>query len=385
LINQIALYHEKEFDEKPSVIASAPGKVDLLGEHGEESHGSVLSFAVDLRFYVAVSERDDNSFRFFSVNLDERKKSTIAGLKFKREDRWANYIKGVADSLIHMGYALRGVNFTLESQIPMGVGMASSSAMTVAAVTALDKLFNLQMGDAEKLEVAKASERDFMNIPQEIRSPMVSYYARADNFLMLDVNTLKVEYLPFKSSSLLWVITDSGVQENMSEDEKKEIDKSCRECVEALGLKGRGQLIKDFSKEDLSGSIEGLSERSRRICLHIIRENKRVEEFRRAVEEQSSDAMGRVLFHSHEGLRDFLEISCPELDWLTRRSLETEGIYGSRMIGRGYGGCTVTLLEKDRMNLYEEHLEEYDRIFGFKANVYNVKLSDGVKIHFPEK
>ena len=103
LIDQIIVHHESEYGEKPSVITSAPGKVDLLGEHGEVSQGYVLSLAIDRRFYIAASLRSDNSLRFFSANLNERKKSTIAGLKYKREDRWANYSKGVIDALIHMG------------------------------------------------------------------------------------------------------------------------------------------------------------------------------------------------------------------------------------------------------------------------------------------
>jgi galactokinase len=164
LIDQITAQHEKEYGERPTVITSAPGKIDLLGEHSEVGQGYVLSLAIDRRFYIAVSHRDDNSLRFFSANLNERKKSSIAGLKYKREDRWANYSKGVIDALIHMGFNIRGLSLTLFSEVPMGIGLASSSAMTVATVCAMKELFNLDISDAQIIEAARSSESRFMNL-----------------------------------------------------------------------------------------------------------------------------------------------------------------------------------------------------------------------------
>ncbi len=384
LIDQIIVHHESEYGEKPSVITSAPGKVDLLGEHGEVSQGYVLSLAIDRRFYIAASHRSDNSLRFFSANLNERKKSTIAGLKYKREDRWANYSKGVIDALIHMGFNIRGLNLTLFSEVPMGIGLASSSALTVATVCAVKELFNLELSEARIIEAARSSESHFMNLHEGIRSPMVSYYARAGYLTLLDVRSLKVEYMDFPGSPAILLVTDSRVPESMSDDEKGEIDESCSECVKALDSGKSGVLFRDLTRDDISSTIEGLSERSRRVCLHVIKENSRIHEFRRAVKSGYLDVAGRVLFRSHESLRDLLEISCPELDWLAKRAVETNGIYGSRMIGSGYGGCTVTLLDGKLKRNYEERLEEYDRIFGFKASVFQVEPGYGARIHLPD-
>jgi galactokinase len=384
LIDQISVHHEKEYGEKPTVITSAPGKIDLLGEHGEVSQGYVLSLAIDRRFYVSASHRPDNSLRFFSANLNERKKSTIAGLKFKREDRWSNYSKGVIDALIHMGFDIRGLNLTLSSEVPMGIGLASSSALTVATVCAMKELFSLDISDAQIIEAARSSESRFMSLHEGISSPMVSYYAKAGYLTLLDVRSLKVEYPDFPGPPAALMVTDSRVPESMNDDEKGEIDDSCRECVKALDMGGSGLLFRDLSRDDLASTIDGLSERSRRVCLHIIRENTRIHEFCKAVKNSSFDIAGRILFRSHESLRDLLEISCPELDWLAKRAVETKGIYGSRMIGSGYGDCTVTLLDSRLKSNYEERLEEYDRIFGFKASVFQVEPGDGARTHLSE-
>jgi len=384
LIDQITAQHEKEYGERPTVITSAPGKIDLLGEHSEVGQGYVLSLAIDRRFYIAVSHREDNSLRFFSANLNERKKSSIAGLKYKREDRWANYSKGVIDALIHMGFNIRGLSLTLFSEVPMGIGLASSSAMTVATVCAMKELFNLDISDAQIIEAARSSESRFMNLHEGIRSPMVSYYAKADHLALLDIRSLKVEYPEFPREPVVLMVTDSRVTESMRDDEKAALEHSCQECINALDIGDSGLLFRDLSKDDLSSTVEGLSERSRRICLHIIKENGRIKDFRKALKDKRFSTAGRILFRSHESLRDLLEISCPELDWLAKRAVETEGVYGSRMIGSGYGGCTVTLVDSHLLKNYEERMEEYDRIFGFKASVFPVHPGEGARVHLTE-
>lgn len=381
MINQITMQHEKEYGEKPVVITSAPGKIDLLGEHGEVAQGYVLSLAVDRRFYVAASMRTDNSLRFYSSNLNERKKSTIAGLKFRREDRWANYSKGVIDAMIHMGFGIKGMNITLMSEVPMAIGLASSSAMTVATACAVRELYNLEVSDAQIIETARSSESRFMGLHEGIRSPMVSYYAKAGCFTLLDVHSLNVEHIPAPTAPTTLIVTDSRVQETMNNEEKEEIEDSCRDCINVMDLNGSGQIFRDIAEEDLSSTVDGLSERSRRVCLHIIKENLRIGEFRRSLEAGDVETAGRILFRSHESLRDQLEISCPELDWLAKRAVETQGVYGSRMIGNGYGGCTVTLMDETLKDKYRERLEEYDRIFGFKASVFAVRTGDGASVH----
>lgn len=381
MIDQIISHHENEYAEKPTVIASAPGKMDLLGEHGEFAQGHVLSLAINRSFYIAVSQREDNSLRFFSANLNERKKSTIAGLKYKREDRWANYGKGVIDALIHMGFGIRGLNLTMFSEVPMGIGLGSSSALTVATVCALKQLFSLDISDAQIIEAARYSESRFMGLHEGIRSPMVSFYSKAGHLSLLDIKSLNVDYLPFPEDSLAMLVTDSRVPETMDDDEKSAIDESCRDCIRAMGMGDPVQIFRDLSRDDLSSTVEGLSERSRRVCLHLVNENGRIADFRKSLESGNADTAGRILFRSHESLRDLLEISCPELDWLAKRAVETDGIYGARMIGSGYGGCTVTLIDGAKTANYEERLEEYDRIFGFKASVFKVIPSDGARIH----
>jgi galactokinase len=213
---------------------------------------------------------------------------------------------------------------------------------------------------------------------------MVSFYAKSGHLTLLDIRSLKVEYISFPATPATLLVTDSRVPESMDDEEKNQIDESCRDCVQALDLGDTGLMFRDLAREDLASTIDGLSERSRRVCLHIIREITRINDFRKALKDRALETAGRILFRSHESLRDLLEISCPELDWLAKRAVETDGVYGSRMVGSGYGGCTITFLDGRQMSGYEERLEEYDRIFGFKASVFQVVPGDGARNHLPE-
>lgn len=380
MIDQIITYHKKEYGKEPTVVCSAPGKIDLLGEHGDLGQ-RVLSLAIDQRLYVAVSLRNDNSLRFFSANLKERKKTTITGLRYKREDRWANYPKGVIDELLRMGFKIRGVNITICSEVPMGIGLSSSSAMTIATVCALRTLFDFSLSEGQVIEAARLAETKFIGHYMSIHSPMTCYFARKNHLMLIDTRSLQVEHFPLPESFVRILVTDSRVTEQMTDEEKIEIDEQCRDCAKALGLSNPDKLFRNFTREDLSGTIEGLSERSRRISLHFITENMRIQEFCTALENGLPETLGRILFRSHESLRDQLEISCPELDWLTKRGIETKGVYGSRMIGSGYGGCTISLLNPNMEERCSEYLEEYDRIFGFKASVFSVATGEGTQVH----
>ncbi len=146
-----------------------------------------------------------------------------------------------------------------------------------------------------------------------------------------------------------------------------------------------GSSLRDFIKRDLSPSIEGISEDSRRRAMHIIDENQRVLDMKNYLLQSDMMMCGRLLSRSHESLRNQFDVSCPELDWLVKRAQETQGVNGSRLTGKGYGGCTVTLIENNKIKLYEEHLEEYDRIFGFKAEDFRCNPSKGVSIIFPHE
>lgn len=378
-MNDVISLHRAEYSAEPEKIVSAPGVVTLMGEYTEQSEGFVLPIGINRTMTVAVSRRKDNSLRFYAANLNERKRTSLSNLKYKREDRWANYLKGVLHGLIELGCPMKGLNVTVTGNVPPGIGLASSAAITVAAALAVKELFAFQCTDVQLIECARKAETEFIGISTGIVHPFVAFYARKGYALFLDTRNLEFRPVPLHMGDVRLLITDSKVPQNVSEAELAQRTSDCETCVAMLSARKPGVTLRDYSPTDLRDSMGIIPEGIRRRCLHVVEENQRVQEAELAFRQKNFAAVGKLMNRSHESLRDLFEVSCPELDWLVKRSLETEGVYGSRLTGIGFGGCTVTLLRADAVDKYLKRLEEYERIFGFKAEAFVCEPSDGVK------
>jgi galactokinase len=374
--------HSLEYGVGPEVIAEAPGVINLLGEHTDFHEGYVIQTAVNNSVKVSMSRRSDNSLRFFAADFGERKKTTIANLKFKKEDRWANYIKGVLYEFVQLGYVFKGLNITISGDIPQGVGLGSSAAIGVASALALRNLFNFNIADIQLVQAAYLSESAFIGIPEKLTDQFCTYYSEKNSSVFLDVRTLEYANIPFDLSEYKLIITNSNVPVVNSEDEIKERRDECQKCVGVLNIKRAGSNLRDYDQVDFDLSMDKLTEASRRLCLHVVDENQRVLDGKKYLEQKDYLSFGRLMNRSHESLRDNFEVSCPELDWLVKRAAEIDGCAGSRMAGPGFCGCTVSLMREDVFEKYNQRLEEYDRIFGFQAEYTVCEPTGRAKILF---
>ncbi len=302
--------------------------------------------------------------------MGERKKTTIANLKYKREDRWANYIKGVLYEFIQLGYSFKGLDITISGDIPPGIGLGSSAAVGVATAMALRELFDFDMTGIQVVQTAYLSESAFIGNTERLTDQFCIYFAEENSAVFLDVRTLEYANIPFSLSEYKLIITNSNVPVINSEDEIKDRIEECQKCLTVLNSKKQGSSLRDFTQSDLEQSIGMLTESSRRLCLHVIDENQRVLDGKKQLEQKDYLSFGKLLNRSHESLRDNFEVSCPELDWLVKRAAEIDGCSGSRMAGPGFCGCTISLMKEDSFVKYNERLEEYDRIFGFQAEYF---------------
>lgn len=366
-IEEMKKFHESEYGIEPETIAEAPGVINLLGEHTDFSDGYVIQAAIDNSVKVAISKRSDNSLRFFAADVGERKKTTIANLKYKREDRWANFIKGVLYEFIQLGYSFKGLDITISGDIPQSIGLGSSAAVGVATALALRELYNFELTDIQVVQTAYLSESAFIGNSERLTDQFCTYYAEENSAVFLDVRTLEYANIPLDLSEYKLIITNSNVPVINSEEEIKERRTECQKCLTVLNLKTSVSSLRDFNQSDLEQSMGMLTESSRRLCLHVVDENQRVLDGKKQLEQKDYISFGRLMNRSHESLRDNFEVSCPELDWLVKRAAEIDGCAGSRMAGPGFCGCTVSLMREDVFERYDERLEEYDRIFGFQA------------------
>jgi len=379
--------NEYELDEgrsTPAAAAEAPGRIHFLGEQGDPESGLFLSAAIDRFIHVAVSQRKDNSFRFFAADLGERKRSTLANLKYRREDRWANYLKPAVILFTELGYPMKGLNFSFCGDIPQHAGLASSTAIETAAAAALRSLLRIQIGDMELAQKLKETHSAVFGSPASLADYQVCLMARKDQFLVLDISTGEVKKIKSPFSRFRILLVDSRVPRMGAESELASRRSDILKGLELLSQTRGGAGFRDFASTDLLESLGNFPEQIRRRSMHIVEEIHRVNDACDALERSDLASFAKIIYHSHESLRDLYEISCPEIDWLVKRAQEIEGAAGSRMTGLGFGGCTYTIIRRELVEQYTKRLEEYERIFGFRPVIYEVKLATGARV-LPER
>jgi galactokinase len=377
--------HRREYEldadrAEPVVIAEAPGRVHYLGEHGEPKAGLFLSSAIDRYVRVSVSLRKDNSLRFFAADLGERKRTTLVNLKYKREDRWANYIKVAIHIFAELGFPVKGLNFTLSGNIPQQVGLASSSAIEVAAAVALRGLFQASVSDRDLIKRLSAAQALFFGKNVDSVDYLIALSAKKDQFLLVDERTMELRKVKSPLGRNKILLMDSRVPRMGVEDELKQRRHDIKKGLDLLSQKREGASFRDYATSDLVESMGNLPEEIRRRSMHIVQEIRRVYDAEASLRAADISGLSRLVFHSHESLRDLYEVSCPEIDWLVKRAQEIDGIFGSRMTGQGFGGCTYTFIREDVINEYKRRLEDYERIFGFHPVIYEVRPATGARL-----
>jgi len=377
--------HRREYEidigRSDSVVkAQAPGRMHFLGEHGAPFGGLYLSAAIDRYIKVAVSPRRDNSVRFFAHDLGERKRTTLANLKYKREDRWANYIKAAIFLFTELDVPMKGMNFTIMGDIPPQIGLASSSAIEVAAAVALRGFLHVKMTEQELISRLASAHWTFFDEEPAAADYLVGLSARGGQFLIVDEPNLAVTRIPSPFSRCKIILMDSRVPRLGVEAELAARQEALNKGLEMLAQGREGATFRDFAAMDLMNAMGNFPEEIRRRSLHVVQEIRRVLDSEDYLMRADLPGFSRLIFHSHESLRDLYEVSCPEIDWMVKRAQETEGVLGARMTGQGFGGCTYTIIKNEAVSGYRQRLDDYERIFGFHPGIYEVKITTGSKV-----
>lgn len=374
--------HEAEYGHPPEIITEAPGVINLMGEHTDFHEGYVLQAGLDLTVKIAISRRNDTSLRFFSADMGERKRTTIANLKYKREDRWANYLKGVLYELLQVGSSFKGLNLTVSGNVPREIGLGSSAAVGVATALAARALFGFELEDIQLVQVAYLSETAFMGKREKITDQLGTFFAKEGKAVFIDLRSLDYSLIPVNIGDLQLVLTESGVKQNSVHEEIEERYELCSQSIEVLRDRATQKSLRDYTVQDLKLGMGMLPESSRRLCMHVVQENQRVLEGMELLKRGDGQAFGKLLGKAHESLRDNFEVSCPEIDWLVKRAGEMDGCYGAKIVGPGFGGCTLGVFSPDALEEYHHRLEEYEHIFGFHPVCHQIKPRTGARVLF---
>ena len=378
-MNNIVAFHVNEYGDEPVSCVSVPGRFHLLGEQTWFAQGNTLSVTIENSLYLCISKRQDSNFRFYSLSLNERRRVSQANLKYRKEDRWANSLKAIIVAFNEAGYEVPGLNFTILSEIPPNAGLGTPNALKVATALALSKLFPNKISDSDIVKMIEHANVEYLNTYPHTSDILCVLNAKENHCLKIDTKKRVISSHPLELDGYSVILTDSCVPRSVV---REELGSRIAECVKAYET-----VLNDAeAPKNILRITEGLlkeldiTEVMRRRMSHIIREANSVEDAIEAIKKDDKVALSRIFIRSHESLRDRFEISCPELDWLCKRTLEfiepvPSSLICARMTGKGFGGCVYSILKTKDVPLYQEKLEDYERIFGFKPLSYEVKIA----------
>ena len=361
-------------------VFRAPGRVNLIGEHTDYNEGFVMPVAMDLYTWVAAAPRDDLRVHVYSTNVDDHAEMDLRDLSVRVRRHWSAYVCGVAASLRLAGVEIGGANLLVEGKVPMGSGLSSSASVEVAAGYALLETSGLSRSPLELAKICQRAENEFAGARCGIMDQMIACCGRANYALMLDCRSLEYQMLP-QFSDAQFVVCNSMVKHDHAAGEYNSRRADCETAVRILSAQMPDvQALRDVSLEDLERFVELLPEVVYRRSRHVISENSRVAEARHALEGGDPESFGRLMRESHRSLTEDYEVSCTELDLLVEIACGIDGVYGSRMTGGGFGGCTISLLRSGEVAGFKDAItRDYHRATGRQPDIYIVRASDGVR------
>lgn len=372
--------HRQEYGEPPTVVVTAPGVVNLMGSHTESTDGYLLLFGLDRRATVAASPRTDGSMRFFAPDIDERKRTSASALKYKHEDHFGCLAKGTLSRLHTLGASITGVNVTVVSEIPSGIGLAASQAIAVAMASAIARTAGFHLNAVEASQVGHFAEHSFAELPVGFSGFLASAVARAGHVMVLDTHRLDWEFVPLDLGRATLFGINTHAPSAISVIEEAERQHDCVDCLSLLSEGDHGCSFQDFTEDQIYASIGKVPEAARRYCLHIVGENARVQSFVQALSHRDPHWAGKLLGESHDSLRDFYEGSSPEVDWLVKHASALPTVYGARLAGGSTGTCALIFAERDASETLGKLLLDYERIFGFHPVVLECCPDEGLRV-----
>jgi galactokinase len=362
-------------------LFSAPGRVNLIGEHTDYNDGFVLPMAIDRGTVVAASPRSDRRITAWSTNLGDAIDFDLDGPGTPRRGTWQDYVEGVARTLEQRGHRLGGADLVLGSDVPSGAGLSSSAALELSVGLALTALAGHEVSGVDLALAGQAAEHAWVGTQCGIMDQFIAALGRADHALLIDCRSLESTLIPLELGGAVVVITDSKVKHELSTSAYNTRRAECARGVELLAARRPGiRALRDVSPAELAAGEALLPEPIRRRCRHVVSEIARTLAAAEALRGRDLASFGRLMDESHRSLRDDYEVSCVELDVLVEAAVAVPGVFGSRMTGGGFGGSTVSLVEGAAVERFTVEVgRRFEDRFGRRPDFFTSRACDGAR------
>jgi galactokinase len=358
----------------------APGRVNLIGEHTDYNDGFVMPAAIGLSTWVTSAPRDDRTVSVFSENFSERIEFELDDQNQRAKGHWSDYVKGVAITLEHAGHRLRGADLRIRGEVPIGSGLSSSAALEVASGYALLTNSGMSVDRMQLAELCQRAENEFVGMRCGIMDQFVSCHGQAGKALLLDCRSLEYKLLPLPEDARV-AICNTMVKHALATSEYNARRLECEAAVDRFARRRPNvRALRDVTEVDLGLYGGDLSEVIFRRSRHVITENARVLQAGAALEKGDLAAFGQLMNSSHRSLRDDYEVSCKELDLMVELARQVRGVYGARMTGGGFGGCTVNLIGAENVEEFKQAVAlGYEKATGLAPDIYVCRAAVGVE------
>ena len=377
LVPVIAEKFRRRFPGKPLLVVS-PGRVNLIGEHTDYNEGFVLPGATDKAVVFAVAPRGDGTCHFVSRDFDQEFRCELDALH-RSPLRWPDYLQGVIDQFLKAGHRIGGLNCVFGGDIPIGAGMSSSAAIEGGLAFALDSLFGLKLDRLTLVKLAQKAEHEFVGVRCGIMDQFINIHGRAKSVLKLDCRSLEYEHYPFERDDLRIVISDTLVRRELASSEYNVRRGQCEAGVNALKVHDPSiRSLRDVTLDLLREHRAELDPLIFRRCEYVVRENTRVGDACAALARNDFAVFGGLMNLSHAGLRDDYEVSSAELNALVEAARRVPGVLGARMMGAGFGGCTISLVEAGAVPEFEARVaRDYEAETGKAPRIHVIRIESG--------
>lgn len=367
------------YNNEPRLF-SAPGRVNLIGEHTDYNEGFVLPMAIDRRTYVAIAPRNDRTVRCLSTAFDDQIEFELSADLTPAND-WANHVRGVAACLLRDEFNLRGADLLIASEVPLGAGLSSSAALEIAVGFGLLKVADHLVDPVRLALAAQKAEHEFIGTKCGVMDQFIACLGTEAHALKIDCRSLEHEPVPIDLSEARMVVVNSMVKHDLAASEYNQRRAECEEAVRRLAGHLPGiQSLRDVELEEFDQWADALPEVIRRRANHVITENARTLAAIEALKLGQLSHFGKLMKASHESLREDYQVSCRELDLLVEIASRCAGVYGARMTGGGFGGCTVNLVKAEQVeNFHTEITEAYRWVTGVRPEIYVCQAAGGAR------
>jgi galactokinase len=381
LILKHAFQRQFPFADAPLIVRS-PGRINIIGEHTDYNDGFVLPAAIDKAAYIAISLRSDDQIHLLAYDLDETFAVSITDMKPIGDSSWPNFILGPVAEFQKKGIVLRGFNAVLMSDVPIGAGLSSSAAIECAVTFALNELLQAGLGKIEMVKMAQQAEHAYAGVMCGIMDQFASMMGRKNQVIRLDCRTLEYQYEPCNLDGYKILLLNTNVKHSLATSEYNTRRKECRQAVEWIqaGIPGI-ESLRNVTEQMLDQYVKPKSELIDRRSRFIVQEIMRVQQASEDLANADLKALGKKMFATHDGLSKMYEVSCRQLDFLVDAVRDHPAVTGARMMGGGFGGCTINIVREDAIeglvaNIKPAYEKEMDHLLTY----YVASIENGTEI-----